>query len=234
MNMTINGVSLSDYGATLLSADYGYAKVTNYNDWLRGAKNPLYFGQDITYTIANYRMLVQSPDLHETDKRCSDICSAMSKAIVKVDNANWSIDGHITNTSEPNRISPLAREIEVSFEGVKIADRETLTKTLTFGTPWQVEAKGNQIVPCRIEIVLDMGYAGLELTVNDKKFKVNNIASNSSSLVIDSEKGLVTLDGTNKIEDYESWEMPYIKGGMNTISVNGAPTVKITYNGRWM
>lgn len=235
MNMTINEISLSDYGATLLSADYGYAKVTNYNDWLRGAKNPLYFGQDITYTTAIYRILVEGANLAETDKHCSDIYSAMAKAVVRVDGADWSIDGHVVSASDSNRISPLAREIEITFEGTKIADRETLIHTLDMGEPWVFEAKGNQEVPCRIEIMPDMGYLNMRLEINGKEYVINNVVSNGTYLVIDSEKGLVTAGGENNIANYASWELPTIKGGTNTVYLSsGTPTIKISYNGRWM
>lgn len=234
MNLTINGISASVYGATLLSAEYGYNKVVNYTDWLRGAKNPLFYGQDQTYTTANFKFLVEAGNLNELDKNCSDLYQAMSVAIVKEDNSDWSVDGHTTDINESNRISPLAREIEVSFEGIKIADRETLTNVMTFGKAWTFEAKGNQSVPCQIEIIPDMGYAVLDITLNDKLFRINTIGSSALSLVIDSEQGIITLDGENKIEDYESWEMPYIKGGLNTLKINGAPSVKIRYNGRWM
>lgn len=234
MNMTVNNIPTSLYGATLLSAEYGYNKVTNYNDWLRGAKNPLFFGQDKTYTEARFRFIVEAANLNDLDKNCSDLYNAMSVSIVREENSDWSIDGHVTAADETNRISPLAREIEISFEGIKVADRELLTNVMTFGTSWTFETKGNQEVPCRIEIVPDMGYAEMKLTLNGKLYQINTIGSDALSLVIDSEKGLVTLDDENKIEDYESWEFPYLRGGLNTLSINGAPTVKISYNGRWM
>lgn len=234
MNLTVNNIPTSLYGATLLSAEYGYNKVTNYNDWLRGAKNPLFFGQDKTYTDARFKFLVEAANLNDLDKNCSNLYNAMSVSIVREDNSDWSIEGHVTNIDETNRISPLAREIEISFEGVKVADRELLTHVMSFGSSWVFEAKGNQTVPCHIEIVPDMGYAEMKLTLNDKLFKINTIGSDSMLLIIDSEKGIVTLDGDNKIEDYESWELPYLQGGLNTLSINGAPTVKISYNGRWM
>lgn len=234
MNLTVNNIPTSLYGATLLSAEYGYNKVTNYNDWLRGAKNPLFFGQDKTYTDARFKFLVQAADLNKLDKNCSDLYNAMSVSIVREENSDWSIDGHVTGADETNRISPLAREIEISFEGVKVADRETLTHVITFGSAWTFEAKGNQEVPCHIEIVPDMGYAEMKIVLNDEEYQINTVGSSSMLLIIDSEKGLVTLDGDNKIEDYVAWKMPYIKGGLNTLSINGAPTVKISYNGRWM
>lgn len=234
MNLTVNNIPTSLYGATLLSAEYGYNKVTNYNDWLRGAKNPLFFGQDKTYTEAIFKFLVEAANLNDLDKNCSNLYNAMSVSIVREENSDWSIEGHVLSIDETNRVSPLAREIEIKFEGIKVADRETLTHVMTFGSPWTFETKGNQEIPCHIEIVPDMGYAEMKLTLNDKEYKINTIGSSSLLLIIDSEKGIVTLDGDNKIEDYVSWEMPYLKGGNNTLSINGAPTVKISYNGRWM
>lgn len=231
MNMTINDVSLSDYGATLLSADYGYSKVTNYNDWLRGAKKPLSFGQDITYTTAKYTILVEGKNLAETDKNCSDIYSAMTKAIVKVDGSDWSVDGHLTSANESNRISPLAREIEVEIEGVKTGGRKQLTHTFALAETWTPEIEGNAEVPCVITIDPNASMATLLLTIDGKQYRINSV---SSTLVIDSEQGLVTIDGENAIEKYESWELPHLKGGSVAITSNGVPTVKIEYNGRWM
>lgn len=234
MKLTVNDIATSVYGATLLSAEYGYNKVTNYNDWLRGAKNPLFFGQDKTYTEARFRFLVEATSLKELDKNCSDLYNIMSVSKVKEENCDWYVEGHVTNIDETNRISPLAREIEISFEGIKVADRQTLTNVMTYGSSWTFEAKGNQDVPCRIEITPDMGYAEMNLTLNGKTFKIKSIGSDALSLVIDSEQGIITLDGENKIEDYEAWEFPYLEGGFNMLSINGAPTVKISYNGRWM
>lgn len=234
MNLTVNNIPTSLYGATLLSAEYGYNKVTNYNDWLRGAKNPLFFGQDKTYTNARFKFLVEAADLNELDKNCSNLYNAMSVSTVREQNSDWSIEGHVTNMEDSNRISPLAREVEISFEGVKVADRELLTNVMTFGSPWVFEAKGNQEVPCHIEIIPDMGYLNMNLTINEKTYTIKNVDSESYSIVIDSEKGLVMADGVNKIEDYASWELPYLQGGLNTLSINGAPTIKISYNGRWM
>lgn len=234
MDMTINNVSLADYGATLLSAKYGYAKVTNYEDWMRGAKNPLFFGQDITYTTIKFTILVEGTDLADVDKKCSNVAAAMSKATIKVDKAPWSVEGHIVSIDDSNRISIKAREMEIDFEGVKVADRETITQALSFGAAYEFEAKGNQIVPCRIEMTPDMGYAEMILTLNDETFKIKTISTAAKQLIIDSELGVVTLDGANKIEDYLSWSLPHIKGGKNKIQVNGAPVVRISYNGRWM
>lgn len=235
MDMTINNVALSTMGATLLSVDYGYSKVTNYNDWLRNSKNPLFYGQDITYTTATFKILVEGANLGETDKNCSNIVNSMTKAIVKVNGSDWSIDGHLVDADNSNRISPLAREIQVNFEGVKIADRELLLKTMELGVAWSFEVKGNQDIPCRIEITPDMGYTTLALTINGEVYRIKDVDAESLSLVIDGEKGIVMADNVNKIADYTSWHFPTLKGGTNTIEVyNGAPTIRISYNGRWM
>lgn len=233
MLMTINDLPVSLYGATLLSVDYGFSKVTNYTNWLRGAKSPLFHGQDTTYTTATYTVLVEGANLAETEANCSNLVAAMNKAVIK-SNADWSLDGHLTDASTSNKISPLARELEISFEGVKMADRETLSHTFALGEAWTFEAKGNQEVPCRIDITPDMGYLDMALTINGKEFHIKNVSSTALLLLIDSERGIVTMDSANKIEDYQSWELPFIKGGLNTISVNGAPSIDISYNGRWM
>ena len=129
----------------------------------------------------------------------------------------------------------MARIVTVSFQGVKVADRETLSHTMAMGETWTFTAKGNQEVPCVITISPDMGYLEMDLTINGVSYPIKNIMSTDIAIVIDSEKGTITADGDNKIEDYEAWSFPVIKGGSNTLYIgSGTPTISIAYNGRWM
>lgn len=231
--LTINSVDCGAYGATLLSIDWGYATVTTYKDWLRNAKNPLYFGQDQTYTTAAIKFLVEGTDYNDIDKKSSNLVAAMRKCVIKVSDCDFYLDGDLVDSSN-DKISPIAREVNITIEGIKIAETDVQSHTFTADEPWEFTIKGNSAVPCVIKITPDIGYVSLELTINDKTFVIKNVASKTLALVIDSEQGTVREDGENKIEDYESWEFPYLQAGTNKIQVNGAPTVTITYNGRWM
>lgn len=80
-----------------------------------------------------------------------------------------------------------------------------------------------------------MGYLEMDLTINGVSYPIKNIMSTDIAIVIDSEKGTITADGDNKIEDYKAWSFPVIKGGSNTLYIgSGTPTISIAYNGRWM
>lgn len=234
MNMTVNGTSISTFDAVLLSVDYGYSTVTTYSDWLRGAHQPLFFEQTVQYTTAQYSILVEGDDLGDLEANCSNLYAAIQKSLVKVEGCDWGIDGWVTSADD-ERINHMARIVTVSFQGIKVADRETLSHTMAMGETWTFTAKGNQEVPCVITISPDMGYLEMDLTINGVSYPIKNIMSTDIAIVIDSEKGTITADGDNKIEDYEAWSFPVIKGGSNTLYIgSGTPTISIAYNGRWM
>lgn len=231
--LTINSVDCGTYGATLLSIDWGYSTVTTYKDWLRNAKNPIYYGQDQTYTTAEIKFLVEGTDYNDLDRKSSNLVAAMKKCVIKVSDCDFYLDGDLVD-SKNDKISSLAREVNVSLEGVKIAETDTQTHVFKLNEPWELDIKGNSAVPCVIKIVPEMGYTSLDMTINDKTFKVKNVLSSVLTLVIDSVQGTILQDDENKIEDYEAWEFPYLQPGKNIIKINGTPTVTITYNGRWM
>ena len=86
-DLTVNGEQICNENVTLLSISYGYSKVTNYEDWLKNSPNPLWYGQDITYTTADIEWLITAAEVSNKnnyiDDLCSKIYSKFQKAIVK-------------------------------------------------------------------------------------------------------------------------------------------------------
>lgn len=231
--LLINSKNLSEFGGTLLSLDYGYATVTTYEDWLRNSKQPLYHEQTEQYSTAIITILMEAESNVQLDINCSNLIRELERSIVKDTQHSWYLDGHFVESAD-NRISPYARELEIQFNGCKYSGQKTITHTFEFNQAWEFTCLGNLEVPCKILISPDMGYTHLDLKVNGTNFRINNISSSDLLLTIDGINGTITVDGDNKIEDYEPYTFPTIKGGSNTISVNGAPTISIVYNGRWM
>lgn len=229
--LTINGTTMTD--GILLSVNYGYATVTNYNDWLRGSLNPLYYGQDTTYTTATYTILVEGESKEEVENKSSALVQSFKKALVMDSMTDFGIDGFLVSADNQD-ITGKARTIDIQFQGIKQGVRKTETHTFTLNQAWSVEIQGNSATPAVFTFTLDMGYTAMTITINGEDFVVNNISSSATTLTIDSEKGTIDVDGTNWIENYDNWTFPNLIGGTNTIKITGgAPTLKIEYNGRW-
>lgn len=231
--LLVNDTDIATYKATLLSVDYGYSTVTTYKDWLRGASSPLFYSQDEQFSTAIITLVVEGSNIYELDKNCSNLIKSFEKAIVKDTGHDWYLDGTFVEVSD-NRVGPLGRELEIQFEGVKYSDSESLTHQFIINEPWEFAARGNLTTSCRIEIAPDKGYSYLDLRINGATFRTQNVSSTTILLTIDGINGTVTADGDNKIDDYEAWSFPILKGGTNVIECNGTPSITITYNGRWM
>lgn len=232
--LSVNGTVLDD-NITLLSINYGYASVTNYNDWLKYSLQPQWYGQDITYTTAEIELLVEADSITELEKACSDVYALMrGEATVRDSLSDFSLVGHITSC-EDTKLNSKARVITISFEGIKEGDEKTISSlTIPGKTGTTVEVEGNADVPCKITITPDTSYVTLTLVINENEYQFANV-DDTMTLVLDSVNGLILNGEDSAVSLYQSWSMPYMQGGTNTIAcLEGYPSIEITYNGRWM
>lgn len=237
-DLTVNGEQICNENVTLLSISYGYSKVTNYEDWLKNSPNPLWYGQDVTYTTADIELLITAAEVSNKnnyiDDLCSKIYSKFQKAIVKEENSLFSIDGHAVSCSE-EKINGSGRILNISFEGIKIGERKTVNFTPgpnTLGNNLTLE--GNIEIPVRMTINPERSYVVLTLRINGKDYILSNVDENDV-IIIDSEQGLILNNVLSYVDHYDSWSLPVFKGGDNSVQcLEGYPIVTLEYNGRWM
>lgn len=229
--LVINNTDISTLGATLLTVDYGYSKVTTYKDWLRGTLNPLFYEQDTQYTTATFKVLVEAANRKELDAASSNLVALARKGKYQVSDVDFYVDGDLVD-AEDSPISSKAKEVTIKVEGIK-TQHELKIVVPNLGEAATFIPLGNCEVPAKFRIVMDMGYANFFLTVNGKDYKVTNVPD-VSTITIDGIEGKVDYGGLNKIEDYKAWDFPTLIGGKeNTIEVTGG-SVYIEYDGRWM
>nr|DAH61359.1 MAG TPA: hypothetical protein [Caudoviricetes sp.] len=235
--LSINGTVCSS-DITILSIDYGYATVTTYEDWLKNSTDPLFYGQDTQYTTAALEILVEADGLGALEKKCSNLYTSMKKAVIKDSAVDFSLDGFATNVQE-QRLGPKARTLTVSFQGIKVAERQE--ESLVLGlTAKPLTVNGNNKVSTIIEVLPEKNYVTLTLVVNDREYVLKNVTYITDEnpvknmIVIDGENGTVTRNGESYIDHYDSWDMPKLDSGVNQISCpEGYPTVKFKFSGRW-
>lgn len=229
--LVINNTDISTLGATLLTVDYGYSKVTTYKDWLRGTLNPLFYEQDTQYTTATFKVLVEAANRKELDAASSNLVALARKGKYQVSNVDFYVDGDLVD-AEDNPISSKAKEVTIKVEGIK-TQHDIKSFSPGLGEEIVFTPVGNCEVPARFRILLDMGYTSFTLKVNGKYYNLRNLPT-VSYLTIDGIEGKVDYGGGNKIDDYLSWEFPTLIGGKeNTIELTGG-SIQITYDGRWM
>lgn len=235
--LSINGTVCGD-DITILSIDYGYAQVVTYNDWLKNSTDPLFYGQDTQYTTAALEILVEADGLGALEKKCSDLYASMKKAVIKDSVVDFALDGFVTNIQE-QRLGPKARTLTISFQGIKVAERQE--ESLVLGlTAKPLTVKGNNEVATVIEVLPEKNYVTLSIVVNDRKYVLKDVTYITDEnpvkniIVIDGEAGTIMRNGEAYIDHYDSWDMPKLDSGVNQISCpEGYPTVTFKFSGRW-
>jgi hypothetical protein len=231
--LSINGTVCGN-DITLLSIDYGYATVTTYQDWLRNSLDPLYYGQDTQYTTANIELLVEAENIGALEEKCSNVYASMRKAVIKDSAVSFSLDGVATGIQE-QRLGPKARTLTITFQGVKIEDKQTKNLTLSL-TNRVLEVSGNTQVATAITIHPERSYVTLTIVINDREYVLTNIEyENNTEIVIDGINGTVTKNGESYIDHYDSWELPRLDAGENQIRcLEGVPSVTFEFSGKWV
>lgn len=231
--LSINGTVCGN-DITLLSIDYGYATVTTYQDWLRNNLDPLYYGQDTQYTTANIELLVEAENIGALEEKCSNVYASMRKAVIKDSAVSFSLDGVATGIQE-QRLGPKARTLTITFQGVKIEDKQTKNLTLSL-TNQVLEVSGNTQVATAITIHPERSYVTLTIVINDREYVLTNIEyENNTEIVIDGINGTVTKNGESYIDHYDSWELPRLDAGENQIRcLEGVPSVTFEFSGKWV
>lgn len=234
--LSINGTVCGD-DITILSIDYGYATVVTYNDWLKHSTDPLFYGQDTQYTTAALEILVEADGLGALEKKCSDLYASMKKAVIKDSVVDFALDGFVTNVSE-QRLGPKARTLTISFQGIKVAERQEESFVLGLDAK-TLTVEGNNRVAAVVEVLPEKNYVTLSIVINDRKYILKDVTYITddvlrNKIIIDGENGTVIRNGEAYIDHYDSWDMPVVEGGKNSVSCpEGYPTVNFKFSGRW-
>lgn len=235
--MKVNDKEISDFGATFLSVDFGYSNVITYKDWLRGSLLPQFYAQEEQYTTAIIKIVVEAANIGELEKNCSNAVAAFKgkNTELNFDNMDFALVGSLVSATD-TRINAKAREIEITFEGIKYSLNEVKTFVNSNLTTFNMNYSGNCSVYPTIVLLLN---AGDSITLTDSKqnqYSVNHTFVDGDKLVIDGNSGLVTLNNENIMGDYDAWEFPSIDSDIDSLTISAAVKVEsyVTYRERWI
>jgi len=238
LKMTANNVDTMDYNARLLSRTIGLGTVTVYDDWLKNAMNPLYFGDQVTYKQIKLTFLIKNTDDNSALTDISNLVSAMRKCTIKFGDMDYLYDCTLQEVGEPTKSILDGRfKLDVTLKAAyAYLSTVSRTYTVTFdGSRFNainINIQGNLPVPIIVQAkILD---AGTDIDEN-LKFNVPEDADTSpngwlkncfimrslyknSTLTVDSEKCTVFQNGEN---DYvRFWgDFVTLQPGSNTVPV---------------
>lgn len=236
LKMTANNVDTMDYNARLLSRTIGLGTVTVYDDWLKNAMNPLYFGDQVTYKTIKLSFLIKDMNDNSAFTDISNLIAQLKKCTIKFSDMDFLYDCVATDIGEPTKsildgrfkldvtlkaayayLSTVSRTYTVTFDGDK-------DKSIS------VNIQGNLPVPIIVQAKILDAVSDQNLKFNvpeDADTSINGWLKNcfimrhlykNSTLTVDSEKCTVFQNGEN---DYvRFWgDFVTLQPGSNTVPV---------------
>lgn len=214
----VNGVALSDYGASLLS--YNTGAVALKNNYFKPNKRltPAIFSPDMPLRSVSIKceFFADSDSLAESAATNFGFKLTAETDLYLPDGFYYR--GVLTNAGKPTRIAQGIFQREYTL----IAYRHGGLESITISASGNAIIKGNMDAEVRYTITIG---GGTTFTVNG--ITVQNITG--STIVIDGIKGLVTEDGTNCFDKTDMTEFPTLKAGENDITIIGNGSVVIEY-----
>ncbi len=234
--MKIDDINIREFDAKQLSVDFTPPQTTVTVDMFDGALIP---SESETYTPLSgitVEVLFRGNDRDEVMMHISDFNALLQKGVVlTLDGYRRKFKGYMTANTPEKTISKGRYKSSFQFTGYWFSDEVTIS--------WQeqnemiFEAQGNRWSPCKISITALEYIESMKINGLSDEITVKTIPR-GATVVIDGEKGFVTMDGQNKFDDVEMLEFPYLKTGKDKehhlIFSDKNTIVTIQYKPMWL
>lgn len=215
---------------TLLSSTFGFAEVTNYNNWLRNSNLPQFYEQTAKYTSLELVFLVEG----EAAKSNLTAEFLEINTFTFEENAQIAFEGYLTDVKE-EKINYTASKLTFTLKGYKTTAEKIITLA---ASPTTLTAVGN--LPTDYVIVKITPIANVsELTVaiGTTEFKLESLVAGTEYVVDGAKSKVYYLANSKEVSKFSdfSGDFPQLQSGANTITYSsGNAVIQIVYKGRWI
>jgi len=232
--MSIDGYSmLHQFNTKLLTKNIQPAELTIFDDWLRQAKNPLYFGAQRKYKKIKLEMLIMGDDDNDCHYNMSSLSRALTKCTIKFDDLDFTYKCTLASTDTSSLVEHgyFGMTVELNSEYAMSAE---VTEVMSHVASKSLESSGTLAAPIRLTVVTPINTASLTINGFGRSMIVKNIVANVP-IVINGEDCTVTSNSLNKFADVEMWAFPELQPGANLITVSDSNCVlTVTHSPRFI
>lgn len=235
--MQINNTDIRVFSAKQLTVDFEPPATVVGVDMFDGALLPL---ESETYTplsIVTVGVLFRGSTRNEIQRYVSDFNAALQKGVtLTLDGYERRFKGYMTANTLNKTITKGRYTAEFTFTGYWFSEAVLLTWQDTHEMKFEVT--GNRWTPCKLTITALEYIEVLKINGFSDEITINTIPR-GSAVVIDGEKGFITMDGANKFRDVEGMmEFPFLKTGEeknnHLIFSDKNALVTLEYNPMWL
>ena len=235
--MKIDETDIRTFSAKQLTVEYTPPSTTVSVDMFDGALIP---SEGETYTPLSgvtVGVLFRGRTRNEVQRYVSDFNAMLQKGVaLTLDGYERHFKGYMTGNTLSKTITKGRYTAEFTFTGYWFSEAVSLT--------WEnvheviFEAAGNRWTPCKVTITATEYIEEMKINGFSDEIIIHTIPR-GETVIIDGEKGFVTIDGKNKFGDVEGMmEFPFLKTGKDKshhlIFSDKNAIVTIEYNPMWL
>ncbi len=231
--MKLNGVDIKTFGAVLKHYVIQPCEIAKKSEWPPGSLMPVgmdYF-ETAFKTLSVSLVFMRHSTEAAADHAISNLTSKLLGSVdIEIPGQPHRFKCALSGTPQKTYAVEYAKMVptfELQFVGYEYGDQQT--ETINRAASKTINVPGNALSPCIVEItpvadIPDLTITGLGYDPQkdaDQPIKFTKIQKGGQKVIVDGEKGLVTLEnGSNKYGDTDMWLFPRLRPGANTITVS--------------
>ena len=209
--MTINGIDIASFGATLLSKQISNHDVVQFYDWLDGAIAPVFTRTEQRFKDITLTLLLESNSEAETESQFAALIRALKDCTLEFDSLSKRYDCHFKGKSEPKRLNIRAWLVEIDL----LCHRTYLPEVIITANGVGMKSITNLGViasPCLVTVTPPAAIAEFVIQGFDTEIRLKNLEANKPH-VIDGYLYRYLKHGVNDIANYDSFAWPALPVG---------------------
>lgn len=235
--MRIDETDIRTFNAKQLTVDYTLPSTVVSVDMFDGALIP---SEGETYTPLSgvtVGILFKGRTRDEVQRYVSDFSAMLQKGVaLTLDGYSRHFKGYMTGNTLSKTITKGKYTADFTFTGYWFSD--TVSHTWENVNEVEFDVAGNRWSPCKLTITAIEYIEEMRINGFSDEIIIHTIPR-GETVIIDGEKGFVTIDGKNKFADVEGMmEFPFLKTGENKshhlIFSDKNAIVTIEYNPMWL
>lgn len=215
--MTINGIDISVYGATLLSKKITNHDVVQVFNWLDGAAMPVFTRNEQRFKDIALTFLIESSSEAATEGYFSALMLAMKDCIILFNELTKYFACHFDGKVEPKKLTARAWLVEIDLLCHKTYLSEVVITANGISSK-SITSTGAIPSPCLITVTPSVAIAEYTISgLSSTSIKIKNLTANKAH-VIDGYLFRYLKDGGNDITNFDAFEWPVLPIGTTNVT----------------
>lgn len=215
--MIVNNIDIKTYGASISNKLIQPSEIEIKKSKVGNIYNQL--SSKVGFKKITIKILFEAIDRNTAYKNISHfMANFINEADIKFNNLEHYFHVYLINSSIEDTEFDEWLYLNLELDGYEYG--EEVVEVMDGVTEKTIFVKGNMETPCIVEITPKADISDITLRgFGDEPIVVRNLVK-GNTVVIDGEKGRITVNGVNKFNDVEMWEFPRLSIGENKLLID--------------